>query len=685
MSSQTGTSVRSSDGRKLVLGKLLKSGGAGGVYLLPQAPTQVAKIYHPGDELAGYERKVEAMLELTPDLPDLVDGGRRFVQIAWPQALLRDASGRFLGFLMPAVNVDATSELEVILQERQARAAGLPTGLGAKVTLAANLAAVIAALHAQHHYLVDLKPVNLRFYRDTLYMAMLDCDGFSIQGKGERFLAPQFTPDYLAPEFHARGVTASGEQAQDRFALAVVVFQLMNFGIHPFSGKPSSDRVPTDIPGRIAGRWYAYGLKPNAAIAPSPVSAHQAMPTELRQLFDRAFDKAGASRPSAAEWSELLKAFAQRSSQRLVVCGRDPTHQHFAGQACGACARLALLTATAKQAAARGPRVPPPRKVPQWALPTPPPLPRGRATARSGPGFRTAPLPPSSLFPTPAPAPVGWIAQLVYIFWTRSSLRSKINIVTALFFMAFLSIRWLAGVSYNAHEDGRISEQRTAAYEQPSAAAETRVSPSSTQMPTPIDTYYAALEIDAAAAAMTSESFVLVSTSMNRLRADVDKHPAPGVDTDSVYRALLQQYSRDGQMSLPNRREEFRQALLNLLATDPAADAVAYQLGWWCLIDGDAASAKKYFTQAVWANPNLPEAWFGLAVSTPAQDRQLGVMAVAESLFSDPAHAQVVHDAFARNTFAALAIDPQEFAVTQARAQRLARLFRSEVVPAKLR
>ncbi len=685
MSSQTGTSVRSSDGRSLVLGKLIKSGGAGAVYLLPQAPTQVAKIYHAGDEVRAYERKVEAMLELTPDLPDLVDGGRGFVQIAWPQALLRDASGRFLGFLMPAVNVDATSELEVILQERQARAAGLPTGLGAKVTLAANLAAVIAALHAQHHYLVDLKPVNLRFYRDTLYMAMLDCDGFSIQGRGERFLAPQFTPDYLAPEFHARGVTASGEQAQDRFALAVVVFQLMNFGIHPFSGKPASDRVPTDIPGRIAGRWYAYGLKPNASIAPSPVSAHQAMPTELRQLFDRAFDNPGASRPSAAEWAELLKGFAQRSSQRLLACGRDRSHQHFAGQACGACARVALLTATAKKAAARGPRVPPPRKVPQWALPTPPPLPRGRATARTGQGFRTAALPPRLLYPTPAPAPVGWVAQLVYIFWTRSSFKAKSNIVIISLMLAAFAVRWVAGLGDNANDGARSYEQPAPSYEQPSTTPGAGVTMPSMSIAAPVDTSYAAIEIDAAAAAMTSESFVLVSTSMNRLRADVNRHRMPRVDTDSVYFTLLQQFSRDGQMSLPSRREKFRQALLSLLATDPASAAVAYQLGWWYLIDGDAASAKKYFTQAVWANPNLSEAWYGLAVATPAQERQLGVLAVAESLFSDPTQAQLVRGAFAKNTFAALAIDPQDFAATEARAQRLARLSRGEDVPASPR
>src|SRR4249919_587470 len=251
-----GSTVWTLDRRPLTLAALIKSGGAGSVYTLRESSLQVAKIYHDDAGLAQYQRKIAAMLDLSPELPELVENGKRYVQIAWPQTSLHDPRGRFIGYVMPAVDIKATSELEYMLQERQARAAGLPVGLGAKVTLAANLAAVVAELHRQRHYVVDLKPVNLRFYRQSLYMAMLDCDGFSIQGQGERFAAAQYTPDYVAPELQATGVDPVHEGAQDCFALAVVVFQLLNFGIHPFSGRPDSDRVPTDVPGRIAGRFY---------------------------------------------------------------------------------------------------------------------------------------------------------------------------------------------------------------------------------------------------------------------------------------------------------------------------------------------------------------------------------------------------------------------------------------------
>ncbi len=221
------------------LGALIKSGGAGSVFYIDDRPGEVVKLYHPRIDTGAYARKIRAMLALSPHLPAPASGSGTVVQLAWPQAEAVDEGGRFIGFVMPEVDTGATLELEYMLQARQARAMNLPVGLGARVTLAANLSTLIAALHAQDHFVVDLKPLNLRFYRDSLHVAMLDCDGFSIQGEEERFDAGQFTADYLAPEFHRSGqVTPGCEAHQDRFALAVILFQLLNSGIHPYSGRP---------------------------------------------------------------------------------------------------------------------------------------------------------------------------------------------------------------------------------------------------------------------------------------------------------------------------------------------------------------------------------------------------------------------------------------------------------------
>lgn len=354
MPARSGEIIQDARRTPLTLGKLIKSGGAGSVFLLKERPIEVAKLYHPSVDARVYERKLKAMLELSPDLPDVQEKGVRHVQIAWPTGLLHDSAGRFIGFSMPVLDIAATSDLEHVLQERQARAEGLPTALGAKAGLAANVAVMLAALHRRKHYVVDLKPLNVRFYRKSLFIAMLDCDGFSIQGKDERFPAGQVTTDYLAPEFQQRGVKAGQEEAQDRFALAVMVFQLLNSGLHPYSGRPQDASVPSDLPGRIAASLYPYGSgRGNTRLLPSPVSGHQAFPDTLRRMFDRAFSAQTGQRPSADEWAGLLQGYARRSAGALVKCSRDANHQHFSGMPCAACARKTLLANSARATKAK--------------------------------------------------------------------------------------------------------------------------------------------------------------------------------------------------------------------------------------------------------------------------------------------------------------------------------------------
>lgn len=376
--------------RVVRLGKHIKSGGAGSVYFLADDPSRVAKIYHASIDTRYYQRKLQAMLEHRPQIPAPVSGGESVVQLAWPDYMLFDESQRVSGFVMPAIDTQRSIELEYILQARQAKAHNLPDGIGAKVSLACNLATLVSALHARQHRVIDMKPVNLRFYRDSLYIALLDCDGFSIQGEGERFPAGQFTPDYLAPELQRVGqIAREQEEPQDRFALAVMVFQLLNHGIHPYSGRSHKTKLPDDLPGRIAAGCYAYGIDAAKNILPVPASTHHLLPAGLRMLFDRAFTGTPARRPSANEWAQALRPYALRSTQKIILC--DKHHQHFAGMPCLMCAREAQIAEgvkqarehqkaqavkqaqTAKRAQASGARPAQARRQPRVAPVTPPP------------------------------------------------------------------------------------------------------------------------------------------------------------------------------------------------------------------------------------------------------------------------------------------------------------------------
>jgi hypothetical protein len=639
MSDQAGETFFDDARRRVTVAKLVKSGGAGSVYLLRESPQLVAKLYHPTVDHATYARKVAAMLRLSPDLPDLVDGGRRMVQIAWPTSLLHDRHGRFAGFLMPAVDVQATSELELILQEKQARASGLPIGLGPKVTLAANLAAVVAALHARHHYIVDLKPVNLRFYRQSLHMAMLDCDGLSIQGEGERFPAPQFTPDYLAPEFQRSGITTDGEQAQDRFALAVVIFQLLNFGIHPYTGRPSASNVPTDIPGRIAGRWYAYGAGGNTGIAPNPGSGHGRMPSELRAMFDRAFESRGHGRPAPHEWQALLESFARRSTGRVVVCAHDAVHQHYAGQECAHCERVQLLRKARTAKPARSPTV------------TTAHVRRPTARAKARRASATQPLPPHPPAPympkpLPPPKPLGPVA----LFFVRKLQQLAF---VALFLVALMVVLRLFGPVEtpvaHAPEPAR-----------PAPALESPYIPPLDVVVGPTEWIYAYV---GNAAVQDSDLAALVDALRTR---DAQMPPAT-TQILAAFDAAILAYDVTPEVRRREARRQLRVQLEKLLLADPHASDIAFELGWMSLLDVDRENAQRYFKHAISASPANPAGWYGLGVLD--SNASFGALSLAEALATDAWKARALRQRFPPAMLSILGFDADRFTIVQARAR----------------
>ena len=567
--------------RSLILGKLVKSGGAGSVYLLPGAPAQVAKLYHPHLDRAANRRKLEAMLELTPELPDQLENGKRYVQIAWPQAAVFDGQGGFAGFVMPLLDMAQTAELEQIMQERQARAAGLPTGLGPKLTLAANLAAVIDALHQQQHYVVDLKPVNLRFYRDSLYIAMLDCDGFSIQGHAERFPAEQFTADYLAPEFQRKGMPAGTEMAQDRFALAVVIFQLLNFGIHPYSGRAASAQAPTDIPGRIRDGYYAYGVKRHKSMAPNATSGHALMPPELRAMFDRAFSPSQkAVRPSAADWALLLRGYAQRSGGKLVVCAANAEHQHFAALGCAACAREKVISAAA-QASVQAQQL----QVQQQSLP------QQRSARRTAPGQATVagPVPFGG-----ANAPAGGISGKGWAV------------------VVLLIVLFLIGFTAWTSSPGEV-ENKAALQAQADRAAGLEVFAWRQRRAAGFQQSDAREALHGLSQAISSGDDGAVTRGLQLLyRAGQQK--SSGYEGDKV-RARLRTTLMEGLGAMPGYAPELAKTYLDQLQADPRDHLAAAAMGRMHLSLNEPQAARQYFEQAVWARPTDGVAWLGIAAT----------------------------------------------------------------------
>ena len=198
------------DGRRQAvrLGAEINRGGAAGrIVAIDGHPHAVAKIYHDPATADAARDRLAAMLARPPDLRPPRLNGVEYVQLAWPDALIEDGAGALLGFRMPRVPLDLAEPLECLLNPVQRRAEGLPGDYGLRVFAAANLAGVLAELHRLGHHVIDLKPLNVYVYRETMFVAALDCDGFSIAGPERRFPASHFSDEYRGPESAGRGFT----------------------------------------------------------------------------------------------------------------------------------------------------------------------------------------------------------------------------------------------------------------------------------------------------------------------------------------------------------------------------------------------------------------------------------------------------------------------------------------------
>lgn len=325
-----------SDGQfeKIELGELINRGGAAGkIFAIKEHPESVAKIFHNTHKSSSNRQKIEAMLHNPPDLPSINKDGASYIQIAWPQAILEDEQGFCVGYLMPLVDIEKAVSLDHLMQKAVRKKLDLPEQYSYRIFAAYNIASMVAAMHNCKHYIIDLKPSNIYVYKQTMTVAMIDCDGFSIEGEtGNRFGAEFVSEEYIYPE----GMKQSCEEmgiAQDEFAMAVIIFRLLNNGIHPFSGSPrKNDSKMLTIQERIENYNYAYGLWPDTYQAPHPYSIHDYLDPKTLELFERAFTK-NLKRPSSLEWKNHIS----RLLENLKECKKNPEHSHFTSKGCGLC------------------------------------------------------------------------------------------------------------------------------------------------------------------------------------------------------------------------------------------------------------------------------------------------------------------------------------------------------------
>ena len=315
------------------LGKIINRGGAAGkIYINELNKQTVAKIFHNKSKSSTNRQKLESMLLNRPNFPMVEKNGIKYAQIAWPEAILEDDEGFCVGYLMPLIKMDEAVPLDHIMQKATRKKLGLSDNYSHRIFAAYNLASMVTALHKCGHFIVDLKPSNVSVYKENMLVAIVDCDGFSIQGEKKRYPAEFVSEEYIYPEGMDQECDQMGEE-QDKFALAVIIFKLLNGGIHPFSGIPrKTNEDMLTIQNRIENYHYAYGLWPDTYQTPAPYSIHEYFDKTTLEMFERAFTKSG-NRPSAYEWQEHLWNLLHN----LRPCKKNHNHVYFTSKGCGLC------------------------------------------------------------------------------------------------------------------------------------------------------------------------------------------------------------------------------------------------------------------------------------------------------------------------------------------------------------
>jgi DNA-binding helix-hairpin-helix protein with protein kinase domain len=204
-----------------------------------------------------------------------------------------------------------------------------------QVRAAVNLAAAFDEVHRAGCLVGDVNESNA-LVSDKALVRLIDCDSFQVRAGGRQYLCEVGKPQYTPPELQGRSLRGlTRTENHDRFGLAVLIYQLLFVGRHPYMGVYKGRGDPS-FQQLIAEYRFAQG--PAAAswdMAPPPhVPTLADIPADLGGLFRRAFERGGEAdrRPTAADWLAALG----RLEPGLAECTADPGTPTGRGPA-GAC------------------------------------------------------------------------------------------------------------------------------------------------------------------------------------------------------------------------------------------------------------------------------------------------------------------------------------------------------------
>lgn len=300
------------DGKSFDLGRQIGKGGEGVVYLLQNDPSLALKVYTTQDRVSR-EQKISAMVKLNL--------AKKSSLVAFPESVARSSDGLFIGFVMRLVaNHMPLHEL----YSPGPRKKHFPQAdYRFLVRTATNVARAVASVHQTGCVIGDINHSSMLISSKAV-VALIDADSFQITTDSENFLCKVGVPEYTPPELQGQNLgSVIRSQNHDAFGLAIVIFQILFMGRHPFVGTVRSGDIPP-LHENIKNYKYVYTDTRNVGMdqPPGTPDINDFSPM-LASAFESAFSKADAyKRPTAQDWVNIL----ERLESSLIKCDDNPLH-----------------------------------------------------------------------------------------------------------------------------------------------------------------------------------------------------------------------------------------------------------------------------------------------------------------------------------------------------------------------
>lgn len=397
MAIQENSLVSGQNGYRYRLEKEIGAGGEGRVYRIA-GENLVAKIYKKVEP--EVEQKIRFLV--SNPIADLYAGGKRILALAWPQDILCDDQGIFIGYTMPFIQ----NGVEICTV---ARGCDMPKAkamfpdydwlFGLQVAI--NLSKAVEYLHAHACIIGDLNCKNIMVSPDGC-ITLLDNDSFDMRDPvtGAHYRCCAGTQDYLAPELQGRNLRSPNAvftPQSDDFALAIHIFQLLMNNFHPFTGKnlvviQDSTSANPRLEHLVNGKCPFIHTYSDLTVPVGAPYLPEMVSEQLRMDFYRTFDYNATNvsqrmfqRTTAAQWAADLQQFWNRfyTPGQAYQCPKDRTHFYLAEHGrCGLCAAQERLTGFRNSQVPKNAAKPtPPPSAPARPAPTPQPKPQQTQTA----------------------------------------------------------------------------------------------------------------------------------------------------------------------------------------------------------------------------------------------------------------------------------------------------------------